>query len=367
MLKHNGSLTSKTVGGNAVAYTYNLQNRLASVTTGGVTTNYKYDPQGIRVQAAITGGATTDYLIDSLNHTGYAQVLEEHTGSDVTTYTIGADVLAQATNSGAARYLLRDGHGSVRKVVGGDGASLGDYAYDAYGVSLGTSPTVTNLRYAGEMWDSTLGMYNLRARYYHPATGRFNQMDAFAGYCEDPLSLHKYVYVHDNPTNGHDPTGRSLMDLFYGQRVHDEIGRHFLSTGYMRYYDQPIRDILGPISSWWQWHRPDLADATTTEVWEIKPALSYLEGKVQLGWYLFLLNRNDPAGRTWKPGMSYAPPSSVKIGPLAMALVFPPLGGVITYEVIDPKPAIAFVTTYAISQFNLDWSRQSLQYALAGI
>jgi hypothetical protein len=46
-----------------------------------------------------------------------------------------------------------------------------------------------------------------RARLYNVNTGRFQTMDTFAGNNEDPLSLHKYLYCHDNPINGIDPSG----------------------------------------------------------------------------------------------------------------------------------------------------------------
>jgi hypothetical protein len=46
-----------------------------------------------------------------------------------------------------------------------------------------------------------------RARMYQANTGRFVTMDTFEGNQQDPLSLHKYLYCHDNPVNGTDPSG----------------------------------------------------------------------------------------------------------------------------------------------------------------
>ncbi|MHC4260787.1 MAG: hypothetical protein ACYSTF_10330, partial [Planctomycetota bacterium] len=114
----NGSVETKVVndGGPEVTYTYqyNLRNRLAKVTESTVgqtddhVTEYKYNPQGIRVCAysydtpddgeTRTGEKTIDYLIDAYNHTGYAQTLVEDDGADKTTYIIGDDVLAQASS-----------------------------------------------------------------------------------------------------------------------------------------------------------------------------------------------------------------------------------------------------------------------------
>ncbi len=70
----------------------------------------------------------------------------------------------------------------------------------------GSSPA-TNLLYAGEQFDTSLQMYYNRARYYDQNIGRFNRMDPYAGNKQDPQSLHKYLYVHNNPVNGIDPAG----------------------------------------------------------------------------------------------------------------------------------------------------------------
>ena len=48
----------------------------------------------------------------------------------------------------------------------------------------------------------------LQARYLNTGTGRFQTMDPFGGNNEDPLSLHKYLYAHDDPVNGADPSDR---------------------------------------------------------------------------------------------------------------------------------------------------------------
>ena len=49
--------------------------------------------------------------------------------------------------------------------------------------------------YRGEQYDTDLGLYYLRARYYNPATDRFMSRDPEDGNPYDPASLHKYLYA----------------------------------------------------------------------------------------------------------------------------------------------------------------------------
>jgi RHS repeat-associated protein len=90
-----------------------------------------------------------------------------------------------------------------------NGTVTDEYEYDAYGNSFtksGTTPN--NYLYRGEQYDSDLGLYYLRARYYNPATGRFLSRDPEAGKPIDPKTLHKYLYANGDPINGIDPMGR---------------------------------------------------------------------------------------------------------------------------------------------------------------
>jgi RHS repeat-associated protein len=199
------------------------------VTTGAapaVVSSYTYDDSGIRVSQTVDN-VTTIYLIDALNPTGYAQILEEgvetsspngkldQIGEIVRAYTLGLDVVTQAA-VGQALHLLYDAHGSTRALLNGataqvaqDGGAVKQvYSYDAYGQLLGFAATpLTNLLYSGELTDRSTGLQYLRARYYDPVSGRFNRLDPFAGDIKAPLSLHKYLYTHGNPIVGIDPSG----------------------------------------------------------------------------------------------------------------------------------------------------------------
>ena len=65
----------------------------------------------------------------------------------------------------------------------------------------------TPIRYTGEAFDQTTGLYHLRARDYDPYTGRFISMDEHPGSQRIPLTLNKYLYGNADPVNTIDPSG----------------------------------------------------------------------------------------------------------------------------------------------------------------
>ncbi|MDR2705561.1 MAG: RHS repeat-associated core domain-containing protein, partial [Planctomycetaceae bacterium] len=109
-------------------------------------------------------------------------------------------------------YFTFDGHGSTRVLTDLAGAIVELYAFDAYGNAISFDPSValTEFLYSGEQFDSKIGQQYLRARYYNPATGRFNQLDPFFGVLIEPLSFNKYLYAHSDPISNFDPSGENI-------------------------------------------------------------------------------------------------------------------------------------------------------------
>ncbi|MHC4867889.1 MAG: hypothetical protein ACYTEX_27780, partial [Planctomycetota bacterium] len=139
----NGALVLRDSNdGDDVTYLYDLRGRLAQADIeNGPTVDYLYNPDGIRVRATVDGD-DINYIIDPYNHTGYAQVLKEINGVTGTNraYVTGLDVVAQATGSNPPKYLLYDGHGSVRQLANNAGNVVANYHYDGYGKALNFDP-----------------------------------------------------------------------------------------------------------------------------------------------------------------------------------------------------------------------------------
>jgi RHS repeat-associated protein len=201
-----------TVNSGGLTSVYDFENHL--IQKGGAT--MVYDGNGNRVRKTV-GGVTTKYLVDTLNPTGYAQVVYESiqgpgSNSETRNYTYGLDRISQTRNfsSGATQtsYYVHDGHGSTRALTDSTGNVTDTYDYDAFGNEIhSTGATPNEFLFAGEQYDPDLHLYYNRARYLNTTTGRFWTMDTHEAFGGDPRALHKYLYASADPVDRVDPTG----------------------------------------------------------------------------------------------------------------------------------------------------------------
>jgi RHS repeat-associated protein len=208
---NNGNTTSKTVSGGTTNYTWDYENRLASVTlpgTGGSIT-FKYDPLGRRIQKAFTQNSTTttaNYLYDGSN--AVADI--DQNGNVLSRYaeTQNIDEPLAELRSGTTSYYEVDGLGSVTSLTSGAGAIANTYTYDSFGTAS-TGSTTNRFQYTAREFDSESGLYYYRARYYDPAVGRFLS--------EDPAtkvaSKNRYSYVSGRPIDYIDPLGLFSLNI----------------------------------------------------------------------------------------------------------------------------------------------------------
>ena len=209
-----------TSGGNTFAYDF--EDRLTQFDS---SVQMSYDGDGNRI-VRTQGGSTTRYLVDDLTPTGYTQVAEEVVNGAVTAqYTYGRMRISQ-NRSGVLSYYGYDGSASVRELFSDTGAITDTYDYDAFGNTVArTGSTVNEFLYRGEQFDSALGLYYLRARYYQPQTGRFLTEDKFEGQellegssplrerrPPSPAVHHLFGYADGDPADEVDPSGNGNLD-----------------------------------------------------------------------------------------------------------------------------------------------------------
>ena len=206
---NNGNTLTKTDASGTTTYTWDHENRLTSVALpgGGGAVSFKYDPFGRRIQKSSPAG-TINYVYDGAN------IFAEYdaAGTLQASYVQGAgiDQPLSLTRAAATSYYHADGLGSITSLTNSVGSIVATYSTDTFGRPLASTGTVVNpFRYTGREWDSEIGAYYYRARYYDAANGRFRS--------EDPIRFNAgvnfYTYVTNSPANATDPTGTSALPI----------------------------------------------------------------------------------------------------------------------------------------------------------
>lgn len=208
----NGNTLTETEDGAITSrYTYNSLDQMVESLQAGVNTTYGYNADGIRTRKSVSG-ISTFFTIDS--NRDYAQVVLEESANDKRYYHYGLDLISQYTEQYGDQFYIYDGLGSTRMLTDRLGDETATYRYDAWGEMLdGTGDVENTYLFTGEQYDSGLGQYYLRARYYDQNVGRFTQMDTWIGICRTPITLNKYIYANSDAVNGIDPSGKNTISM----------------------------------------------------------------------------------------------------------------------------------------------------------
>jgi hypothetical protein len=132
-----------------------------------------------------------------------------------------------------------------------------------------------------------------RARLYNVNTGRFQTMDTYEGSQEDPLSLHKYLYCHDNPVNGTDPSGQQ-----------DTMIELAVDEGFNALAQMPnlvsVGEVITPLSlGFWVVTKKDVNLSTTETINGVSPhgfMVVYHPGPIPNGTLIMYQTITPPSG-----------------------------------------------------------------------
>jgi RHS repeat-associated protein len=198
-----GASTSHDARGNMTAdglgrtFGYSSENLLTSA-SGGVT--LAYDPAMRLYQVA--GAATTRFAYDG------SDMVAEYNGSDVLqrryVHGPGTDeplVWYEGSGTNDRRFLQADERASIVAVSNSSGTVTAVNTYDEYGKP--GSGNAGRFQYTGQKWIADLGLYDYKARMYHPSIDRFMQTDpiGFGG------GMNTYGYSGADPVNFGDSSG----------------------------------------------------------------------------------------------------------------------------------------------------------------
>ena len=210
------------VNGNAIAYdaignplndgtwTYTWQNgrQLQKMQKSGVTAEFVYNADGLRVQKTVNGVATK-YTLHGKN------VVHMTSGTDeLHVFYDAQNRPAVVVYNGTAYAYVKSLQGDVVAILDENGNAVVSYGYDAWGAPLWctgelaeTLGKVQPFRYRGYVFDEETGLYYLRSRYYNPRWGRFVNADGAI------IQKNLFAYCSNGPIVGYDPSGFERVKL----------------------------------------------------------------------------------------------------------------------------------------------------------
>jgi len=210
----NGSSITYDGAGNPTKYytganmTWQRGRQLAAYVSGGTTTAYTYNSDGLRIRKSV-GGTIHDYVLED------SRIVADLTSGSSLIFAYDETGRAHSfTYNGTLYYYITNLQGDVIEIRNTSGAQVATYVYNAYGQLLSSSGTMANinpLRYRGYYFDTESGFYYLNSRYYDPAICRFVSADTtelILTHLDDSLfATNLYTYCLNSPVNYYDPDG----------------------------------------------------------------------------------------------------------------------------------------------------------------
>ena len=215
----NGSTICYDAIGNPLndgTWTYTWQNgrQLQKMQKAGVTAEFVYNADGLRVQKTVNGVATK-YTLHGKN------VVHMTSGADELHFFYDAQNRpAVVVYNGVPYAYVKSLQGDIVAILDENGNTVVSYGYDAWGAPLWctgelaeTLGKVQPFRYRGYVFDEETGLYYLRSRYYNPGWGRFVNADAEIAVEAKLWDAKLFIYCANNPVRYTDDGGNSFWDV----------------------------------------------------------------------------------------------------------------------------------------------------------
>lgn len=197
---------------------YDAANHLTAISSGEDYGQFVYDGLGRCLKRTI------DWETTIITYDDWSPIVEWDEWDNLSAWNVygsGSDEILwrYSDRSGHLRYHS-DRQGNVTALLDYNGNGLERYSYDAFG-----HPTITDWNsvtqrdfswywnrflFKGREYFPQLGLYDVRARFYHPQLGRFLQKDPI-GFGGGDANL--FRYCGSDPVNASDPTGMYQVTL----------------------------------------------------------------------------------------------------------------------------------------------------------
>jgi RHS repeat-associated protein/uncharacterized repeat protein (TIGR01451 family) len=223
-------LLSETGPGGTTTYTWSGRGALERIDAPTGTTRFTYDDLDRLTEVQLPDGQRVRYGYDAsgrlLSRTdasgtrrclplpraprGYSDCALEYGDAPPVARAFGPEGVASLHEGASARHLLAGLQGDVVGATDDAAALVSRASYSPFGEQR-VEGEALGYGYTGERQDAATGLVFLRARWYHPATGRFLTPDRYGATSNDPRTLHRYLYALGNPLNRIDPSGEFTL------------------------------------------------------------------------------------------------------------------------------------------------------------
>ncbi|MGW5364429.1 DUF6531 domain-containing protein [Actinopolymorpha pittospori] len=343
----------------AANYTFDVTNHLRKMTDGTKTVTLSYDGDGGRIGISTTAQTGRVLFRDTNNPVpmlavqaqGTSRTALRYTDSGIPLESIWEQTVGTVTDTA---WLYHDPIGSIVDTTSAEGVPQTTTGYEPFGAAstqdLVDDPIDTVLGFTGERLDPSLGLIDLRARDYDPATGRFTAEDPAISSINDPY-VSPYAYVENRPLYLIDPDGERPYEPESGKGSTVAHDLAVLLAGYIlsgsaddvyadlsdSYGDSKNRlsatQVRGKGAQW-----PDIATrkGNRNYVYEVKPWSTYgrsASSRRQLTGYLNSLRQGNSLPSKWASPNWYR--GNVNIS--TISAYCPGLGAEITVFT-DPRP-----------------------------
>lgn len=214
-----------------ISYTKRTAGKIVPTAAVVMKADYSYDGMGRRVaklvqeynlSGKVLEALLREYVYNGLDVVAEYEYVNGALAPDVNHYYYGNGekvAMEKLSQRGPARkyWYAYDALNSTAALLDQNGLVVAEYHHDEFGRLILGDSLINRYLFTGQEYDPETGLIHFFARYYDSETGVWLSQDVERGDKMSPATLHRYMYVSNNPVNLTDPLGYwGLSDLWKG-------------------------------------------------------------------------------------------------------------------------------------------------------